>query len=257
MRKTSVNRTIVKLAIAVGIIATLIIGGYFGLRQYQNYLANKIYSVDENASMADFDFSVTKAEFKPVELPLNKEIVSKYGGIDKQEDCSELSSEGAWFEIDGKWQQIKYGISPKIVCEGRNEARTKINEYSNSSDKLSIEYKILATQNVDVNSLKISVMPDSGRDVKQKVKSLNSNDFFGYCMREEIYQSGAPGRTYNSGCIYNPITYTPYKASDIGLDINKGLERTGSIDTDIRKSEKNIDIKITYKDQTRIIRIHR
>lgn len=42
MRKTSVNRTIVKLAIAVGIIATLIIGGYFGLRQYQNYLANKI-----------------------------------------------------------------------------------------------------------------------------------------------------------------------------------------------------------------------
>lgn len=257
MRKNGVKHTAVKWVTVVGLIVVLIIGGYFGLQQYQNYLANKIYSVDENVSMVDFDFSVTKAEFKPVELPINKEAVSKYGGIDKQEDCSELSSEGAWFEIDGKWQQIKYGISPKIVCEGRNEARTKINEYSDSSDKLSIEYKILATQNVDVNSLKISIMPDSGRDVKREVNSLNNNDFFGYCMREEVYQSGAPGRTYNSGCIYDPVTYTPYKASDIGLDINKGLERTGGIDTDIRKSEKNVDIKITYKDQARIIRIHR
>ena len=53
------------------------------------------------------------------------------------------------------------------------------------------------------------------------------------------------------------IPYKPYFVSSLGGDINKGLERAGSISADIRKSEENIDLKVTYENQVRVIRIHR
>lgn len=53
------------------------------------------------------------------------------------------------------------------------------------------------------------------------------------------------------------IPYKPYFVSSLDSDINKVLERAGSISADIRKSEENIDLKVTYENQVQVIRIHR
>ena len=71
----------------------LVLGAYFGIQHYHNYQANRIYHVNETVEFPDFNFTVKQAEFKPVDLPLDKESVTKYGGTEKPEDCDVMSRE--------------------------------------------------------------------------------------------------------------------------------------------------------------------
>ena len=255
--KSSDKQSTIKWTLVGSSIILAGVGIFFGFRLCQDHLVNKVYNRGEIVSFSDFQLDVTKADFRPVELPLNNESVSMYGGLEESENCQEASRDGAWFEIGGQWRQVPGGVSPYVMCEARNGSRDAIKKYSGANMRFDVDYNIIAKNNVDTDSLKFEIIPNSGRDVSAQVNELNSNDFFRNCMREPIMQSGAPGPTYTEGCLHEPTTYTPYFKSDIGKDISKGLGRSGRFNTDIRNTEKAVDIKITYKNESRLIRISR
>lgn len=235
----------------------LVLGAYYGIQHYHNYQANRIYHVNETVEFPDFNFTVKQAEFKPVDLPLDKESVTKYGGTEKPEDCDVMSREKTWIAFPvGSWSQ--YGPSDYDICKMRNDSRLPLREYLKSNSQLKVLYSITANRNISTKDLKIDMQVDSGRDLKSKVNTLNGNQFFDGCARIRFSGVGhIPGDTYGDGCTEEPVTYTPYKQSLLGGDLNKGLSRDGFINTDVRKSENNIDIKISYRNETRIVRITR
>lgn len=230
-------------------VLTVGAGVYFGYKYYQNYQANKIYSVNDNVGFPDFDIKVIKAEFKPVDLPLDKEEVSKYGGLEQPEDCSQLSDiPRREAQIIGSFPNperiIPHDPSDKTYCNWRNSSRDEIRKYSGENKQLVIDYKITSKNSVDTSKFNIELMPDSGRKLGERVNSLNDNQF----LERNDLDIHAKHTTFL-------VEYKPYHKSNIGDDINKGLERTGYIYTDIRNSEKSVDLKIDYRGQTRIVRI--
>lgn len=254
---------LLKIVLAVIALLVLALGAYLGLQYYHHYQVNKIYTVNETVKFADFSMKIDKAEFGSVKLPINNEVAKKYGGVDKNESCDQLSNEGAWIYTGRNWQQLNGesgALSLQNVCKWRNEARQDIREYSSENKRLDIEYVVKTNNDVRSNDLKIEVDTDSGRDLRKAVDSLNSNLFFGHCMPEPqtfSLDGPPPGLFFDSGCTDEPLVYTPYSRTNLGDGINRGLQRRGSISTDIRKSENIIDIKISYKNETRIIRITR
>ncbi len=258
--KDSSKKSLLKWILLGVAVVLLGVGGYFGYKYYQDYQANKVYSVGETVGLSDFKVDITKAEFKPVDLPIDKESVAKYGTLEKHEDCESQSKENTWWRAwdndpDAPWAQT--GPSDFNICVRRNNSRDIINEYTKANSQLVVDYKITALNNVDTSKLKIELIPDSGRKLGEKVESFNANQFFpnGAQYKAPELASLAPGAMYTSESRYNP--YESYKASDLGDDINKGLERTGYIYTDIRNSENNVDVKITYNGETRLVRITR
>ncbi len=242
------------------IIAAVGAGGYFGYKYYQNYQENKIYSVNETVNFTDFDFRVTKSEYKAVNLPIDNDTVKKYGGIEKKEDCDKLSDSPTYFFDYPAGATIpdvppKTGPSDRVICERRNESRSAIQEYSSDNKQLVVDFTITARSEVNSGDLKIELEADSGRNLNEKVDTFNVNQFFKYGAQEKrplMLDGTIP--TY--GGEYKQV-YIPYFASPIKGDINKGLERKGYIYTDIRNSENTVDMKITYKNDTRIVRITR
>ena len=65
---------------------------------------------------------------------------------------------------------------------------------------------------------------------------------------------GAPGPTYTPE--YS-LPYKPYHVSNIGGEMHQGIKRSGYAYTDVRTSEHTVDMKITYKNEARIIRVMR
>lgn len=242
-----------KLILLAIVLILLIVGGYFGYEYYQDYKANKVYSKNESVSFPDFDVTVTKADYKKVDYPLSDEMLKKYGALNKPENCERLSNEDTWLDVDSLgW--VQNGASERAVCERRNEARNDIRKYTSNNEQLVVDYKIVAKNNVDTSKLKIELLPDSGRNLKEDVyiDAILSKEGEG----EIITVAGAPGPVYDFN--YGRGTgYVPYHQSKLGGDINKDLERTGYIYTDIRKSENSVDVKITYKGNARIVRITR
>ena len=164
-----------------------------------------------------------------------------------------MSNEDTWLDTESLgW--VQNGASKRTVCERRNEARNKVKQYINNNRQLTVDYRIVAKNNLDTSKLKVELLPDSGRNLREEVyiDAILSNEGEG----EIISVAGAPGPVYDFS-VGRSSGYKPYNQSIIGGDINKGLQRTGYIYTDIRNFEKNVDIKITYKNQTRIVRISR
>ncbi len=240
-----------KTMISVICTAILIVAvSCFGYQYYQNYKADKVYSVDETVSFQDFNIKITKSEFKKVDLPIDKREVDKYGGLDKKEDCSKLSDvlrnkgsiEGP---ISSPARIIPIDPSDRTYCIWRNSSRDDIKKYINENKQLVVDYEIMTKKNVKTSNIKIELIADSGRKLNEQVNAFNDNQFMERNDYDETFKS-----------VF--VKYAPYKESDIGGDINKGLERKGYIYTDIRNSERIIDIKVTYKNgkiQTRLIRI--
>ncbi len=248
---------IIKWVIAGVTILAITLGGFFGLKAYENYLANKVYAPSENVSFPEFSVKVTKAEFKPVELPIDKESVKKYGAIDKKENCDLLSKEDTYWrawdgDINAPW--VKYGPSAYNICYRRNDSRDAITKYTSENKRLVVDYTITAKNNVNVKDVSIALEPDSGRKLDAQVDAFNANQFFElgaqYLMPDEY--NLAPGPVYTSE---HPQKYIPFRKSNLGGNINKGISRKGNIYTDIRNSESSVDLKITYRGQTRIVRI--
>lgn len=252
-KKSSIIKWII---ISVAIVA-LGVGGFFGYKAYENYLATKIYAPNENVGFPDFDFKVTKAEFKAVDLPIDEKTVKKYGAIDKKENCDTQSKENTYWkawdgDINAPW--VKYGPSAYNICIRRNDSRDAITKYSSENKQLVVDYTITAKNNVNAKDVSIALEPDSGRKLDKQVDAFNANQFFELGAQELISADllGAPGPVYTDEFSQK---YIPYHKSDLGGNINKGIERKGNLYTDIRTSESIVDLKITYHGQTRIVRI--
>lgn len=245
-----------KLSITA-VIAILILcaGGFFGVKAYQKQQENKIYAVGDTIKLPDFDFKVTRAEFKVVDLPIDQKTVAKYGPLDKPEDCDTMSKAPTMTFL-GNPNPVPYGPSDYNICIRRNDSRKGINDYIAKNKQLNVDYTITAKGTVSTANLKITLIPDSGRKPDEQVYAFNGTQFFNDSAQEKINWGGV--------MTYMPevdIKYIPYHQSDIGGDINKGLQRTGYTYTDIRNSEHSVDVKVTYKkdgkDNTRIVRVTR
>ncbi|PID30739.1 hypothetical protein CSA80_04225 [Candidatus Saccharibacteria bacterium] len=253
--KTSLTKIIIAAIIPLGITS----GSFFGYQAYQKHLENKIYSISEVVSFPDFDFKVTKAEFKPVNLPIDQKTVAKYGALDKQENCDNFSKEKRYNLLGGGLGWSKYGPSDYNICIRRNNSRNEINRYSSENKQLVVDYSITAKNNVNTSKLTVWLEADSGRNLASQVDAFNANQFFEGGTQELIEPIGdAPGAWYPDEL---PQKYIPLFKSDLGGDINKGITRKGYAYTDIRNAENSVDIKIIYKKdgkgQSRIIRLNK
>lgn len=248
---------LIKWVLLTTSLVVLVAIGFLGYKYYEDYRANKVYSSNETITFPDFKLYITKAEFNPVTLPLSEASLAKYGGIDKQENCKALSKKPTWDMIEGQW--YNYGPSDYNVCVRRNNSRDVINEYTKSNNQLVVNYKISALNNVDTKDLKMELIPESGRELLKQEDIFAGNQFFregGAQYVDSVYgKLGAPGPVYTPE--HENSLYEMYQASKLGKDINKGLERTGYIYADIRKSESSVDLKVTYKGNTRLVRITR
>lgn len=255
--KTKKINPLVASIIILLTIAVLGVAGFFGLNAYKKHQEDKIYSIGDVVSLPDFDFKVTKAEFKPVNLPLEKKTVNKYGGLKKQEDCDKKSKSDTYIMVFGTLDWDKYGPSEYNICIRRNNSRDEINTYSSQNKQLVLDYSITAKNSVDTSALTVWIEADSGRQLAKQVDAFNANQFFEGGAQELVEPLGnAPAPWYPDEL---PQEYIPFFKSNLGGDINKGLTRTGYAYTDIRNSEKSVDIKVTYKkdgkNQVRIIRV--
>lgn len=254
-KKTNSKKPILFSVIVVLVVAILGVGSFFGLKAYEKQRADKIYSTGDTVKFPDFDFQVTKSEFKEVDLPIDEKTVSKYGVLDKSEDCEKLSK-APTMTFMGSPEPVPYGPSDFNICIRRNDSRKGINEYTANNKQLNVDYQITANNNVSTSDIKISVLADSGRKLDEQVNTFNGTQFFRDGSQEKMEVGGVTMYTPELG-----YKYIPYFQSEIGGDINKGLTRNGYTYTDIRNSEKNVDIKITYKkdgkDHARIVRIVR
>lgn len=259
-KKENNKRLVVLSIVAVIVVAILSVGGYFGLKFYEKYQEEKIYATGDTVSFPDFDFEVTKAEFKAVNLPINKVTVKKYGDLGKHENCDTFSKEETYWrawdgDVNAPW--VKYGPSPYNICIRRNNSRDEINKYSSQNKQFVVNYSVAAKSNVDTSKLKVWIEADSGRQLAKKVDVFNGNQFFEGGAQELIQPLGdIPGEWYPDEL---PQKYVPFFKSDLGGDINKGLTRTGYAYTDIRNSENSVDVKVTYKkdgkEHVRLVRV--
>jgi hypothetical protein len=245
-----------KLIISMSTVLLIVlfgVGSFFGLKAYEKQQEDKIYSTGDVVKFPDFEFKVTKAEFKPVDLPVDQETVAKYGSLDKPENCETMSKENT-MAFFGSPEPMPYGPSDYNICIRRNDSRKGINEYMANNKQLVVDYSITAKSNVNTDNLNIELIPDSGRKLNERVNTFNGTQFFNDSAQEKTEFGGV--------IIYSSEVeqkYIPYKQSDIGGNINKGLKRTGYTYTDIRNTENSVDIKVTYnkdgKAHTRIIRV--
>lgn len=238
----------VKWTLLVILIIGIGVGGFFGYKAYANYLANKIYTPGQTISLSDFDIKVTDATFKPVALPIDQQAVQKYSGLTAQENCDAQSKDYTWMQLAGQWSHT--GPSEYNICVRRNNSRAAINTYTSENKQLIVNFVITGKHSVDTKNLQIDLVPDSGRDLDARVNELNANQFFANGAQRidnspliSVF-STPPGPVMTSEAI---SAYTPYTKSDLGGDINPGIVRSASISTDIRNSEKSVDVKITYK----------
>src|ERR1035437_7062301 len=80
---------------AIIIIAVIIVvgAGIFGAIKYHNSQANKIYSVGQAMKYPNFEVTLTKSQIKPVNLPLDKDVVTQYGGLVAADNCDTFSDQ--------------------------------------------------------------------------------------------------------------------------------------------------------------------
>ena len=254
-KKKNYKKPIIFSTVAILVIAVLGIGGFFGVKVYNKHQEDKIYSVGDTVKFPDFNFKVTKAEFKPVDLPIDQKTVEKYGAITTPENCDALSKTPT-MEFVGNPTPVPYGPSAYNICIRRNDSRAEMNKYTANNKQLTVNYVITARNNVSTSRLRITLNADSGRKLNEQVDAFNGTQFFNDTAQEINNFLGVP--------TYSPevsTKYIPYHQSDIGGDINKGLTRSGYTYTDIRNSEHNVDIKVTYykdgKLNTRIVRVNK
>lgn len=239
------------------ILIGLSVGSYYTYHSYQQNLENKIYSIDETIDFDDFNFSITSAKFDEVDLQLDKKLLAQYG-LEKQENCDNLSNEPNW-TVDfhyggGSFWSNRTDPSDKDMCIERNQSRSAILEYLDNNKTLTVSFQLAAKNTVNTDDFKITLMPDSGRNPNKKLFDMNNGPRYSHVKSNETHE----GITRS---VYEPVEwypiYRPYGLSGLDGIINKGLSRDGHIGADIRDSEKNVDIKISYKDATRIYRITR
>jgi len=243
--KSKGKKTIKWLLLPVA-IALLVAGGFLGYQKYQRYLNDKIYTVNEEIGLTDFTFTVASPSYTTPALNEPQEKIAAFGGIDTPEDCSKypwLSWQTNGVDImsltydDNAYEKAHPSAR---YCEWRNDSRKKIQAYLADNKRVSIDYKITAKDTVDSKDIQVAFMLDSGRNVKNPASQFNYDPL----LSNRYY----PAFDY---------TYKPYSETQLGDNINKDITRSQNVSFDLRNSERTIDLKVTYKGQTRLVRISR
>lgn len=232
------------------LLLLLVCSGFFAYNKYQQHLNEKIYSTNDTINFSDFTLSVKEPSFKNVEVKVPQDKVSKYGDLNATENCSKYPEDNNqpqdyFNESTGKWvfhdeEQWEKDHPTRRYCEWRNDSRSSINKYIADNQRLTLNYELIANNNVDSSRINISLLPDSGRELKTDATHFDYDSL--------LSSRYVPPFNY---------AYRPYTQSDLGGDINKGITRRGEIKADIRNDEKSIDLKITYNGETRLVRISR
>ena len=201
--------------------------------------------------LPDFTATVTKAEVKAINLPLDKDVVAKYGGLATDENCDLLSKDptpkSGYQSIFGSSTYSPPNPSPYNFCIRRNDSRKVIKDYSSQNKQLTIDFTIKASGTVTTKDVRIQVLPDSGRKLSTVVDNFNGNEFIYGNLEKDMSN------------IFDFKKYVPYFQSDLGGNVNPGLARSGYIYTDVRNSENTADFSLSYwhdgKVVTKITRI--
>ena len=243
--KSKGKKTIKWLLLPV-IIALLVAGGFFVYRQYQQYLNDKIYTANEAIGLSDFTLTVSSPTYTTPPLNEPQEKIAAFGDINTPEDCSKypwLSWQTNGVDImsltydDNAYEKAHPSAR---YCEWRNDSRKKIQSYLADNKQVSIDYKITAKSTVDSKDIQVAVMLDSGRDATKPASQFDYDPL----LSTRYY----PAFDY---------TYKPYSETQLGGNINKDITRSQNVTFDVRNSEKTIDLKVSYKGQTRLVRINR
>lgn len=244
--KSSKKKIILWSSISVVAVIAIVGGGYLANEYRQNYLNNKIYSTSENIGFSDFTLAVSNPTYSKPSLDMPQEKIAAFGDINTPEDCSKypwLSWQTNGVDImsltydDNAYEKAHPSAR---YCEWRNDSRKKIQAYIGDNKRVSIDYKITANSTVDSKNIQVAVMLDSGRDLNNPVTLFDYDPL----LSTRYY----PAFDY---------TYKPYSETQLGSNINKGITRSQNVSFDVRNNEKTIDLKVTYKGETRLVRVSR
>ena len=230
------------------IIALMVTGGFFTYHQYQKSLNDKIYAVNNDIGLSDFTLTVSSPSYTSPPLNQPQEKIAAFGDIKTPENCAkynflnmppsfDFNDKSTWGIDENDWE--KAHPSGKY-CEWRNDSRKKIQAYSADNQRVSIDYRITAKSTVNSKDVQIEVMLDSGRDVKKPVSQFDYDAL--------LSTNYSPAFNY---------TYKPYTETQLGGNINKGITRNQNVSFDVRNNEKTVDLKVTYRGETRLVRISR
>lgn len=230
----SKGRKTIKWLLLPVIIALLVTGGFFANHRYNQYLAEKIYSVGDTVQIAGFNFKITNVSKES--LPFNTQ------GIDLTSlNCSSIKYDSNWngstFVYDTSNPNHFYDSSD---CGQYNNDREQAKNYTADYDgRMTVSYQVEAKDTMHGKDLQLKVLPDSGRSV-----ILNAG-------------AGSGDKQYAFMWSLGKNDYIANPASDFGGDVNKGLTRKGTLGFDLQKTERVVDIIVKYQGNSRTIRINR
>lgn len=171
----------------------------------------------------------------------NKNETIKFSGFEfKVTDVkySEIPLDTKGVILSDRKDCSKVSEHEKHDCDWYNWPRRNAQNYINEHTRATINYEVMASESVNGKELNIDVLPDSGRKIEYNKGSESNDDSFSWAW------------------VLN-LDYKSNPKSDFGGDLNKGLSRKGTIGIDLKNKEQTIDLKVTYKDETRLVRISR
>lgn len=123
-------------------------------------------------------------------------------------------------------------------CDWYNWPRRNAQDYLNEHTRATVNYEVVAKEAVNGEGLNIEVIPDSGRKIISEKLADSRDDTFSWAWVLKL-------------------DYVANPNSDFGGDLNKGLTRKGTVGIDLKNTEQTVDLKVTYKGETRLVRISR
>jgi hypothetical protein len=227
------RKSIRPLLAVLAILLLMSIVGIFGVAKYYNSQANRIYSVGQSMKFPGFSVTVENSQLKPVDLPLNKDVIAKYGGVSTNENCEALSkapSPQTGYQSILPTAKLVENPSPYNFCIRRNDSRKNVGTYISQNRQITIKFTIKAESTVN-----IQVLPDSGRNPNPNDKLFNGNELLFDNMSNDF-----------NGYYSSFEAYSPYGHNDLGGNVNNGLSRNGFIYTDVRNTENSVDFSFSY-----------
>ncbi len=235
------GRKSIKLLTIPLVLFVLISSCIYASNEYRELNKNKIYSSNEVLDFKDFVITFNNISFENIDLNIDKNFTNKYKIAENSEDCSSKSR-----EVTGSFI---YANSEYDTCTDRVESVNTINNYINNNRKMSFNYNITAKKNTNTEDIKLKIILDSGRNPNPSDQDLAYLNVAARWYDEKSSKDS----NYDSKAIFD--IHDVYDNPNLNGYINTGASRTNHVFSDIRNSEKMIDIFISYKNEHKIMRI--